>query len=199
MADPSSYRPRNVPTSPGVYRFRDGDGRVLYVGKARNLRARLSNYFQPLARLHPRTASMVTSASSVQWTTVETEAEALTLEYTWIKEFAPRFNVVFRDDKSYPYLAVTMAEEVPRVFVTRGTHTRGNRYFGPYTNVGALRETLDLLLRVFPIRSCSVGVYRRAASAGRPCLLGYIEKCTAPCVGRISPAEHRRLAEQLCD
>nr|NLD41170.1 excinuclease ABC subunit UvrC [Actinomycetales bacterium] len=199
MADPASYRPRNVPTSPGVYRFRDDDGRVLYVGKARNLRSRVSNYFQPLERLHPRTASMVTSASSVQWTTVETEAEALTLEYTWIKEFSPRFNVVFRDDKSYPYLAVTMAEEVPRAFVTRGAHTRGNRYFGPYPNVGALRETLDLLLRVFPVRSCSMGVYRRAQNAGRPCLLGYIEKCSAPCVGRVSPEEHRRIARQLCD
>ncbi|MDO5496012.1 MAG: excinuclease ABC subunit UvrC, partial [bacterium] len=199
MADPASYRPRNVPTSPGVYRFRDPAGRVLYVGKARNLRARLANYFQPVSRLHPRTASMVTTASSVQWTTVETEAEALTLEYTWIKEFAPRFNVVFRDDKSYPYLAVTMAEEVPRVFVTRGTHTRGNRYFGPYPNVGALRETLDLLLRVFPVRSCSTGVYRRAANSGRPCLLGYIDKCAAPCVGRVSAAEHRELAQRLCD
>lgn len=197
MADPASYRPTNVPTSPGVYRFRDDDGRVLYVGKARNLRARLANYFQPLHNLHPRTRSMVQAASSVQWTTVASEAEALTLEYTWIKEFTPRFNVVFRDDKSYPDLAVTTSEEIPRVFVTRGKHVRGNTYFGPYPNAGALRETLDLLLRVFPVRSCSAGVYRRAERAGRACLLGYIGKCSAPCVGRVSPEEHREIVADL--
>lgn len=197
MPDPASYRPRNVPTGPGVYRFRDAEGRVLYVGKARNLRARLANYFQPPNTLHPRTRTMVDSASSVDWTTVGNEVEALTLEYTWIKEFSPRFNVIFRDDKSYPYLAVTLAEEIPRVFVTRSGHTRGNRYFGPYPNVGALRESVDLLLRVFPMRSCSAGVYRQAAAAGRPCLLAYIDKCAAPCVGRVSPAEHRALAEAL--
>ncbi len=198
MPDPASYRPKNVPTVPGVYRFLDPEGRVLYVGKARSLRSRLANYFQPPERLHPRTRTMVETASSVQWTTVANEVEALTLEYTWIKEFSPRFNVVFRDDKSYPYLAVTLAEDVPRVFVTRGTRTKGNRYFGPYPNAGALRESLDLLLRVFPVRSCTRGVFRQAAGAGRPCLLGYIDKCAAPCVGRVTPDEHRELAEALC-
>lgn len=198
MVDPASYRPRNVPTEPGVYRFRDGDGRVLYVGKAKNLRARLSNYFQDPARLHPRTHALVTTASSVEWTVVASEVEALSLEYTWIKEFAPRFNVMYRDDKSYPYLAVTLAEEYPRVLVTRGELRKGNRYFGPYTHVWAIRESMDLLLRVFPIRSCSMGVFRRARSSGRPCLLGYIDKCSAPCVERISAADHRAIAEDLC-
>lgn len=198
MADPASYRPRNVPTDPGVYRFRDPQGRVLYVGKAKNLRARLSNYFQDPARLHPRTYSLVTTACAVEWTVVATEVEALSLEYTWIKEFSPRFNVVFRDDKSYPYLAVTLSEEYPRVMVMRGELRKGNRYFGPYTHAWAIRETMDLLLRVFPVRSCSMGVFRRARAAGRPCLLGYIDKCAAPCVERVSAAEHRAIAEDLC-
>lgn len=200
MTDPASYRPApgEIPDSPGVYRFSDPTGRVIYVGKAKSLRSRLANYFAPLHTLHPRTARMVTTASQVQWTVVGTEVEALSLEYSWIKEFDPRFNVKYRDDKSYPYLAVTMGEEIPRVQVMRGAKRAGTRYFGPYSHAWAIRETVDLLLRVFPIRSCSAGVYRRAAASGRPCLLGYIEKCSAPCVGRISPEEHRDLAEDFC-
>lgn len=200
MADPSTYRPKTgeIPTQPGVYRFRDAEGRVLYVGKAKNLRARLTNYFQDPAGLVPRIQKMVNTASSVQWTVVNTEVEALTLEFTWIKEFEPRFNVQFRDDKSYPYLAVTMAERVPRVMITRRARRPGDRYFGPYTQVWAIRETIDLLLRVFPVRSCSAGVYQRAHALGRPCLLGYIDRCSAPCVGRIDADAHRGLAEDLC-
>lgn len=200
VADPQTYRPRtgDIPTSPGVYRFRDAEGRVIYVGKAKNLRNRLTNYFQDLANLHPRTQQMVTTAASVQWTVVGTEVEALTLEFTWIKEFDPRFNVMYRDDKSYPYLAVTMGERFPRVQITRQARRKGTRYFGPYTQVWAIRETIDLLLRVFPVRTCSTGVFRRAQAQGRPCLLGYIDKCSAPCVGRVSPEGHRELAEDLC-
>ncbi|WP_165214765.1 excinuclease ABC subunit UvrC [Schaalia sp. ZJ1691] len=200
MADPQTYRPRtgDIPTSPGVYRFSDDQGRVIYVGKAKNLRNRLTNYFQDLANLHPRTQQMVTTAARVQWTVVNTEVEALTLEFTWIKEFNPRFNVMFKDDKSYPYLMVTMGEEIPRVVVTRKAKTPGSRYFGPYTQVWAIRETIDLLLRVFPMRTCSAGVFRRAQAQGRPCLMGYIDKCSAPCVGRISPQDHRQLATELC-
>ena len=200
MTDPATYRPAPgaVPDVPGVYRFRDPDGRVIYVGKARNLRSRLANYFQDVAALHPRTAAMVTTAASVEWTVVGTEVEALALEYSWIKEYDPRFNVKYRDDKSYPYLAVTMGERVPRVQVMRGAKRPGTRYFGPYGHAWAIRETVDLLLRVFPIRSCSSGVYQRAARSGRPCLLGYIDKCAAPCVGRISEEQHRELAEDFC-
>lgn len=200
MTDPASYRPAPgaVPDLPGVYRFRDPDGRVVYVGKAKSLRARLASYFQDLTALHPRTATMVTTASSVEWTVVGTEVEALALEYSWIKEFDPRFNVKYRDDKSYPFLAVTMGEAVPRVQVMRGAKRPGTRYFGPYGHAWAIRETVDLLLRVFPIRSCSSGVYQRAARSGRPCLLGYIDKCSAPCVGRISEEDHRALAEDFC-
>lgn len=198
MADPASYRPRDVPTDPGVYRFHDEQGRVLYVGKAKNLRARLSSYFQDPARLHPRTRTLVASAAGVRWTVVANEVEALSLEYTWIKEYRPRFNLMFRDDKSYPYLSVTLGEEYPRVQVMRGELRKGTRYFGPYTHAWAIRETMDLLLRVFPVRSCSMGVFRRARSSGRPCLLGYIDKCSAPCVGRISAEDHRAIAEDLC-
>ena len=200
MADPSTYRPRpsEIPTSPGVYRFRDAHGRVIYVGKAKNLRSRLNSYFQDVAGLHPRTRQMVTTAASVEWTVVETEVASLALEYAWIKEYDPRFNVKYRDDKSYPYLAVTMAEEVPRAMVMRGAKRKGNRYFGPYGHAWAIRETVDLMLRVFPVRTCSAGVYRRAQRAGRPCLLGYIDKCSAPCVGRISVEDHRALAEDFC-
>lgn len=182
-----------------MYRFRDDHGRVIYVGKAKSLRSRLSSYFQDVAALHPRTQAMVTTAGSVEWTVVGTEVEALALEYSWIKEFDPRFNVKYRDDKSYPYLAVTMGEEVPRVQVMRGTKRAGTRYFGPYGHAWAIRETVDLLLRVFPVRTCSAGVYKRAAQTGRPCLLGYIDKCSAPCVGRVSVEEHRALAEDFCD
>ncbi|MFF2318484.1 excinuclease ABC subunit UvrC [Arthrobacter sp. NPDC058097] len=199
MADPSSYRPQTgeIPTNPGVYRFRDPHGRVIYVGKAKNLRSRLNSYFANPAGLLPKTHAMVYAASSVEWTVVGSELESLQLEYTWIKEFKPRFNVVFRDDKTYPYLAVTMGEKLPRVQVMRGERRKGTRYFGPYT-AGAIRETMDTLLRVFPVRSCSPGVLKRAQASGRPCLLGYIDKCSAPCVGRVTPEEHRALAEDFC-
>ncbi|NUS26820.1 MAG: excinuclease ABC subunit UvrC [Streptomyces sp.] len=201
MADPSSYRPRpgQIPDSPGVYRFRDEHRRVIYVGKAKSLRQRLASYFQDLANLHPRTRTMVTTAASVEWTVVSTEVEALQLEYSWIKEYDPRFNVKYRDDKSYPYLAVTMNEEFPRVQVMRGHKKKGVRYFGPYGHAWAIRDTVDLLLRVFPVRTCSAGVFKNAARTGRPCLLGYIGKCSAPCVGRVSAEEHRELAEEFSD
>ncbi|MFJ5226058.1 excinuclease ABC subunit UvrC [Streptomyces sp. NPDC088400] len=201
MADPSSYRPKpgQIPDSPGVYKFRDDHRRVIYVGKAKSLRQRLANYFQDLAGLHPRTRSMVTTAASVEWTVVSTEVEALQLEYSWIKEFDPRFNVKYRDDKSYPSLAVTMNEEFPRVQVMRGAKKKGVRYFGPYGQAWAIRETVDLMLRVFPVRTCSAGVFKNAVRTGRPCLLGYIGKCSAPCVGRVTPEEHRELAEEFCD
>ncbi len=200
MADPSTYRPApgEIPTSPGVYRFLDMEGRVIYVGKAKNLRARLSSYFQDQAALHPRTQKMVTTACAVEWTVVGTEVESLALEYSWIKEFNPRFNVMYRDDKSYPYLAVTMQEAYPRAQVVRGARRTGTRYFGPFVQAWSIRETLDQLLRVFPVRSCSAGVFKRARASGRPCLLGYIDKCSAPCVGRISELDHRELAEDFC-
>jgi excinuclease ABC subunit C len=199
VANPASYRPKTgeIPTNPGVYRFRDPHGRVIYVGKAKSLRSRLNSYFANPAGLLPKTYAMVHAASSVEWTVVGSELESLQLEYTWIKEFKPRFNVVFRDDKTYPYLAVTMNEKYPRVQVMRGDKRKGTRYFGPYT-AGAIRETMDTLLRVFPVRSCSAGVFKRAEASGRPCLLGYIDKCSAPCVGRISPGDHRALAEDFC-
>ncbi|WP_424214352.1 excinuclease ABC subunit UvrC [Streptomyces sp. BI20] len=201
MADPSSYRPSpgQIPDSPGVYKFRDEHRRVIYVGKAKSLRQRLANYFQDVAGLHPRTATMVTTAASVEWTVVSTEVEALQLEYSWIKEFDPRFNVKYRDDKSYPSLAVTLNEEYPRVQVMRGPKRKGVRYFGPYAHAWAIRETVDLMLRVFPVRTCSTGVFKRSAQIGRPCLLGYIGKCAAPCVERISAEDHRRLAEDFCE
>ena len=191
-----SWRPKagEIPTQPGVYRFRDDDDRVLYVGKANNLRARLSNYFQPLRSLHERTRRMVLSAASVEWTVVSTEFEALQLEFTWIKEFDPPFNVKFRDDKSYPYLAITLGDDVPRVFVTRNKGIRGARYFGPYTKVWAIRETVDLMLKAFPMRSCSEATYKRAEQTGRPCLLGDIGKCAAPCVGRVSKEDHKAIS-----
>jgi excinuclease ABC subunit C len=201
VSDPHGYRPAagSIPESPGVYRFRDEHGRVIYVGKAKNLRSRLNSYFADFAGLHPRTQSMLTTAAGVDWTVVSTEVEALQLEYSWIKEFAPRFNVRYRDDKSYPYLAVTLDEQFPRVMVMRGAKRRGTRYFGPYSHAWAIRETVDTLLRVFPVRTCSAGVFKRAGQIGRPCLLGYIGKCSAPCVGRVSEAEHRLLAEEFCD
>jgi excinuclease ABC subunit C len=201
MADPSTYRPAvgSIPESPGVYRFRDPSGRVVYVGKAKSLRQRLSSYFADVAGLHPRTRQMVTTASSVDWTVVGTEVEALQLEYNWIKEFDPRFNVRYRDDKSYPSLAVTLNEEYPRLQVMRGPKKKGVRYFGPYAHAWAIRETLDTLTRVFPARTCSNGVFKRAGQIGRPCLLGYIGKCAAPCVGRVSAEEHREIVDDFCD
>ncbi len=198
---PLSYRPEpgTIPTQPGVYRFRDPQRRVIYVGKAKNLRARLSSYFQDVGNLHPRTATMVTTAASVEWTVVNTEVEALQLEYSWIKEYDPRFNVKYRDDKSYPWLAVTVGEQFPRVMVGRGAKRKGTRYFGPYSHAWAIRETVDVLLRVFPMRSCSNGVFKRSAQIGRPCLLGYIDKCSAPCVGNISAEDHRAIVDDFCE
>ena len=201
MADPATYRPKTgeIPTAPGVYRFRDEHRRVIYVGKAKNLRSRLNSYFANPRGLMPKTRAMVHTAASVEWTVVGTELEALQLEYTWIKEFNPRFNIMFRDDKSYPYLAVTLGEKYPRAQVMRGERRRDTRYFGPFYPAKAIRETLDTLLRVFPVRTCSTGVFKRAERTGRPCLLGYIDKCSAPCVGRISAEDHRELATRLCD
>ncbi|HJE51834.1 MAG TPA: excinuclease ABC subunit UvrC [Tessaracoccus flavescens] len=200
MADPKTYRPRpgSIPTDPGVYRFFDAFGNVIYVGKAKNLRQRLNSYFADPAALHFRTQTMVRTASKVEWTVVRNELEALQLEYTWIQQFDPRFNVKYRDDKSYPWLAVSMADEYPRVWVGRGAKKRGTRYFGPFGQAWAIRETVDLLLRVFPMRSCTQGVFNRARSSGRACLLGDIGKCSAPCVGRVSAEEHRSIAEDFC-
>ncbi|WFN89487.1 excinuclease ABC subunit UvrC [Arcanobacterium wilhelmae] len=197
--NPADYRPKtsDIPRDPGVYRFRDEEDRIIYVGKAKSLRQRLVNYFQDPALLHPRTRQMVFTAARVEWVVVGNEIEALSLEYSWIKEFAPRFNVMYRDDKSYPYLAVTLTEEYPRVMVTRNAHKRGNKYYGPYTKVWAVRESLDQLLRVFPMRSCTKGVFNNAQRTGRPCLNGYIDRCAAPCVGRVSAAEHRHIAQAL--
>ncbi|MFC3449129.1 excinuclease ABC subunit UvrC [Amycolatopsis speibonae] len=201
MADPTTYRPSpgSIPDAPGVYKFRDATKRVIYVGKAKSLRSRLNSYFADITGLHPRTRQMVTTAASVEWTVVGTEVEALQLEYNWIKEFDPRFNVRYRDDKSYPMLAVTMNEEFPRLHVYRGARRKGVRYFGPYAHAWAIRDTLDLLLRVFPARTCSAGVFKRHGQIGRPCLLGYIGKCSAPCVGKVSADEHRGIVEDFCD
>ena len=201
MTDRLGYRPAPgaIPDSPGVYRFRDQHGRVIYVGKAKSLRQRLNSYFADFAGLHPRTQAMLNTAAGVDWTVVGTEVEAFQLEYSWIKEFDPRFNIRYRDDKSYPYLAVTMSEEYPRVMVMRGAKRKGTRYFGPYSHAWAIRDTVDTLLRVFPVRTCSAGVFKRSGQIGRPCLLGYIGKCSAPCVGRVSADDHRALAEDFCD
>src|SRR6266540_26656 len=201
VADPTTYRPSpgSIPDAPGVYKFRDASGRVIYVGKAKSLRSRLNSYFADLTLLHPRTRQMVTTAGAVEWTVVSTEVEALQLEYNWIKEFDPRFNVRYRDDKSYPVLAVTLNEEFPRLQVMRGPKRKGVRYFGPYSHAWAIRETLDLLLRVFPARTCSAGVFKRHGQIGRPCLLGYIGKCSAPCIGRVSEIEHRDIVNDFCD
>ncbi|MGE2714882.1 excinuclease ABC subunit UvrC [Mycolicibacterium litorale] len=201
MPDPATYRPApgSIPVQPGVYRFRDPHGRVIYVGKAKSLRSRLTSYFADITSLAPRTRQMVTTAGSVEWTVVNTEVEALQLEYNWIKEFDPRFNIRYRDDKSYPVLAVTLNEEYPRLMVYRGPRRKGVRYFGPYSHAWAIRETLDLLTRVFPARTCSAGVFKRHRQIDRPCLLGYIDKCSAPCVGRVTADEHRRIVLDFCD
>src|SRR5690349_16460864 len=201
VPDPSTYRPAvgSIPESPGVYRFRDPNGLVIYVGKAKSLRQRLNSYFADVAGLHPRTRQMVTTAASVEWTVVGTEVEALQLEHNWIKEFDPRINGRYRDDKSYPSLAVTLNEEYPRLQVMRGPKRKGVRYFGPYAHAWAIRETLDTLTRVFPARTCSNGVFKRAGQIGRPCLLGYIGKCAAPCVGRVDAEEHRQIVDDFCD
>jgi len=199
MANELVFRPPtgDIPTQPGVYRFLDANGRVLYVGKAKNLRARLTSYFAPLASLHNRTRRMVTSAVDVTWTVVKSEFEALQLEFTWIKEFDPPFNVQFTDDKSYPYLAITLGDDVPRVVVTRRRNIPRATYFGPFTKTWAIRESLDLLLKPFPVRTCSDSIYARAHKTNRPCLLGDIGRCAAPCVGRVTPAEHASIAHEL--
>jgi excinuclease ABC subunit C len=201
VPDPATYRPApgSIPVEPGVYRFRDPHGRVIYVGKAKSLRSRLTSYFADVTGLAPRTRQMVMTAGSVEWTVVNTEVEALQLEYNWIKEFDPRFNVRYRDDKSYPVLAVTLNEEYPRLMVYRGARRKGVRYFGPYSHAWAIRETLDLLTRVFPARTCSAGVFKRHRQIGRPCLLGYIDKCSAPCIERVSAEEHRKIVLDFCD
>lgn len=199
MANDLGFRPKTseIPIRPGVYRFLDRSGRVLYVGKAKNLRARLQSYFAPVDSLQERTRRMVLSSADVDWTIVKTEFEALQLEYTWIKEYNPPFNIRFKDDKSYPYLAVALSEKTPRVFITRNRDIKGVKYFGPYTQSWALRQTLDTLLKVYPIRSCSSGVYNSAKRSNRPCLLADIGKCAAPCVGRVSAEEHLELAKEL--
>ncbi|AGC62679.1 excinuclease ABC [Mycobacterium liflandii 128FXT] len=201
MPDPATYRPApgSIPVEPGVYRFRDPHGRVIYVGKAKSLRSRLTSYFADIAHLQPRTRQMVTTAAKVEWTVVNTEVEALQLEYNWIKEFDPRFNVRYRDDKSYPVLAVTLNEDFPRLMVYRGPRRKGVRYFGPYSHAWAIRETVDLLTRVFPARTCSMGVFKRHKQIDRPCLLGYIDKCSAPCIGRVSKEQHRQIVDDFCD
>ena len=201
MAQDIDWRPQTgeIPTGPGVYRFLDAGGRVLYVGKAKSLRARLSNYFGPLDSLHERTRRMVTTAVDVKWVIVKTEYEALQLEFMWIKQFDPPFNVRFKDDKSYPYLAVSVGEAFPRVFITRNREQKGVKFFGPYTQAWAVRETLDTLLKVYPMRSCTSGIFARAKRDGRPCLLGDIGKCSAPCVGRVTSDEHRAITKQFVD
>ena len=201
MANDLSFRPKSseIPIDPGVYRFLDENGRVLYVGKAKNLRARLTSYFAPINTLQEKTRRMVLTARDVNWTIVKTEFEALQLEFTWIKEFNPPFNVRFKDDKSYPYLAITMTDKFPRVFITRNRDIKGAKYFGPYTKTWAIRDTLDSLLKVYPIRSCSAGVFNTATSTNRPCLLADIGKCAAPCVGRVTPEKHKDLAKGFSD
>jgi excinuclease ABC subunit C len=193
-----AYRPQtsDIPTRPGVYRFFHND-RILYVGKAKNLRARITSYFAPLNTLHERTRRMVTTANRVEWVIVDTEFEALQLEFTWIKQFDPPFNIQFKDDKSYPYLAISMSDEIPRAFITRRRGQRGTVYFGPYTKAWAIRETLDTILKPFPVRSCSDSAYAKARKDGRPCLLGDIGKCAAPCVDRVTPTEHKKLAQDM--
>ena len=199
MAEVLPYKPRTgeIPTDPGVYRFRDADGRVLYVGKAKNLRQRLSNYFAPLRTLHERTRRMVTTAASVEWTVVATDVDSLQLEYMWIKEFDPPFNVRYRDDKSYPFMAITLGDEAPRVMVTRNRRIPGARYFGPYPKVWAVHETIDLMVKAFPIRTCSDSSYRRAMQTGRPCFPGQIGKCGGPCSMTVTIEEHRAMVDDF--
>ncbi|MFB7890877.1 excinuclease ABC subunit UvrC [Microbacterium sp. NPDC056044] len=194
---PYKPKPGEIPTNPGVYRFRDRDGRVLYVGKAKNLRARLSNYFAPLHTLHERTRRMVTTAASVEWTVVATDVDSLQLEYQWIKEFDPPFNVRYKDDKSYPFMAITLADEAPRVIVTRNRRIPGAKYFGPYPKVWAVHDTIDLMIRVFPIRTCSDSSYKKAMATGRPCFPGQIGRCGGPCSMKVTIEEHRAIVDDF--
>ena len=198
-SDPKNWKPasKDIPTQPGVYRFRDASGRVIYVGKAINLRQRLSNYFQPLRSLHQRTRHMVLSANQVEWTVVGSDFEALQLEYTWIKEFDPPYNVKFRDDKTYPYMAITMADDAPRVMVTRNHRIPGARYFGPYPKIWAVRETIELMVKAFPIRTCSDSSYSKAMASGRPCFAGQIGRCGGPCSQKVTLEEHREIVDQF--
>ncbi|QEV99904.1 excinuclease ABC subunit UvrC [Microbacterium caowuchunii] len=199
MASVLPYRPKQgeIPTSPGVYRFRDAEGRILYVGKAKNLRARLSNYFAPLHTLHERTRRMVTTASSVEWTVVGSDVEALQLEYMWIQEFTPPFNVRYKDDKSYPYMAITLADEAPRVIVTRNRRIKGAKYFGPYPKIWAVHDVIDLMIKVFPIRTCSDSSYKKAMATGRPCFPGQIGRCGGPCSMKVTVEEHRAMVDDF--
>lgn len=199
MAEHLPYKPRagEIPTNPGVYRFRDAEGRVLYVGKAKNLRQRLSNYFAPLHTLHERTRRMVTTATNVEWTVVDSDVDSLQLEYMWIKEFDPPFNVRYKDDKSYPYMAVTLGDEAPRVIVTRNSKIAGAKYFGPYPKVWAVHDTIDQLIKVFPIRTCSEATYKRAMQSGRPCFAGQIGRCGGPCSMKVTIEEHRALVDDF--
>jgi len=199
MADQLPYKPKQgeIPTDPGVYRFRDREGRILYVGKAKSLRARLSNYFAPLHTLHERTRRMVTTAASVEWTVVASDVEALQLEFMWIQEYKPPFNVRYKDDKSYPYLAVTLADEAPRVIVTRNHRIKGAKYFGPYPKVWAVHDTIDLMIKVFPIRTCSDSSYRKAMATGRPCFPGQIGRCGGPCSMTVTIEEHRAIVDDF--
>ncbi|MFT4213613.1 MAG: excinuclease ABC subunit UvrC [Microbacterium sp.] len=194
---PYKPKPGEIPTQPGVYRFRDAEGRVLYVGKAKNLRARLSNYFAPLHTLHERTRRMVTTASSVEWTVVNSDVESLQLEYMWIQEFSPPFNVRYKDDKSYPFMAITLADEAPRVIVTRNRRIPGARYFGPYPKVWAVHDTIDLMIRAFPIRTCSDASYKKAMATGRPCFPGQIGRCGGPCSMTVTIEEHRAIVDDF--
>jgi len=194
---PYKPKPGEIPTNPGVYRFRDRDGRVLYVGKAKNLRARLSNYFAPLHTLHERTRRMVTTAASVEWTVVATDVDSLQLEYQWIKEFDPPFNVRYKDDKSYPFMAITLADEAPRVIVTRNRRIPGAKYFGPYPKVWAVHDTIDLMIKVFPIRTCSDSSYKKAMATGRPCFPGQIGRCGGPCSMKVTIEEHRAIVDDF--
>ena len=197
MADPSLYRPKNVPDLPGVYRFKTKDDQVIYVGKAKNLKNRLNSYFTDITNLHPRTAMMVKTADKVDWVTVHNEVEALQLEFTWIKAFNPRFNVRFRDNKTYPYLTLTLKDEYPQIAVTRGSKKKGNKYYGPFTHVWAIRQTMEQIIKVFPIRSCKDSVFRRHQLIKRPCLLGDIERCAAPCVGRVEKEEYKEIVTNV--
>ena len=199
MASALPYKPKpgEIPTDPGVYRFLDADGRILYVGKAKNLRARLSNYFAPLHTLHERTRRMVTTAAKVEWTVVKTDIDSLQLEYTWIQEYSPPFNVRYKDDKSYPYMALTLADEAPRVIVTRNRRIRGAKYFGPYPKVWAVHDTIDQLIKVFPIRTCSDSSYKKAMASGRPCFPGQIGRCGGPCSMKVTIEEHRAIVDDF--
>jgi excinuclease ABC subunit C len=199
MASALPYKPKpgEIPTDPGVYRFLDADGRILYVGKAKNLRARLSNYFAPLHTLHERTRRMVTTAAKVEWTVVATDIDSLQLEYTWIQEYSPPFNVRYKDDKSYPYVAVTLADEAPRVIVTRNRRIKGAKYFGPYPKVWAVHDTIDQLIKVFPIRTCSDSSYKKAMATGRPCFPGQIGRCGGPCSMKVTIEEHRAIVDDF--